>query len=234
LSSPLFDLKTFGDIEKATFIERPNRFKAICEKDGKVVSCHVADPGRLKEIFIPGRKVLVAKHPPGMKTEYKLLAINVDDEWVLLNTSIHSKIGEEAIKRGVLGFRPKKIKREVRFGSSRIDYLLDDKIFVELKGTNLLMEGCCLFPDAPTERGARHLRELKEAIKQGYESYILFMGLRNCKCFKTHHKLDPNFSAEFKDALQKGVKFKGFKIFLDDNNLTVHLGEELVLCDDGV
>ncbi len=234
MSSLLFDLKTFGTIEKATFLERPNRFKALCEKDGKVVSCHVADPGRLKEIFIPGREVLVVKHPPGMKTQYKLLAINVDGEWVLLNTSIHSKIGEKAIKKGVLGFIPKKIKREVSFGISRIDYLLDDKIFVELKGTNLLLDNCCLFPDAPTERGARHLRELKEAVKQGYESYILFMGLRKCSCFKTHERLDPTFATEFKDALKKGVKFKGFKIHLNVDDFTVHLGDELVLCNDGV
>lgn len=228
----LYDLKSFGNIEKAKFIERPNRFKAICEKDGKLVTCHVADPGRLKEIFIKGREVLVVKNKPDLKTDYKLLAVNVENEWVLLNTSIHSKIGEEAIKRGVLGFIPEKIQKEVRFGKSRLDYLINEKIFVELKGSNLLLENKCFFPDAPTERGARHLEELIEAKKQGYDAVILFMGIRRCNCFSPYKELDFKFYKTFKKALKEGVKFKGFKIRLNIEDLTVRLNGKLELCEE--
>jgi len=120
----LFDLKTLGKLEKAKFLNRPNRFKAVIEKDGKIYTCHVADPGRLKEIFIPEREVIVIKNKPHLKTDYKLVAINVENEWVLLNTSLHSKIAEKAISYGVLGFKPSFIKKEVPFGNSRIDFLV--------------------------------------------------------------------------------------------------------------
>ena len=226
----LFDLKTLGNLEKAKFLERPNRFKAIIEKEGKTYTCHVADPGRLKEIFIPNREILVIKNKPELKTDYKLVAINVENEWVLLNTSLHSKIAKKAIQEGILGFKPGSIKMEVPFGKSRIDFLIDNEIFVELKGTNLKIDDCCLFPDAPTKRGAKHMRELAEAIKQGYKAIVLFMAVRDCKCFKPNEKLDEEFASAFYEALDKGVEFKGFKIKLNLKEFTVELGEELKMC----
>jgi len=226
----LFDLKSLGKIEEAVFLERPNRFKAICKKGNEIISCHVADPGRLKEIFIKGRQVFLIKNKPAMKTDYKIVAIDVDGEIVLLNTSLHSKIGEEAIKKGVLGFIPDKIKKEVQFGNSRIDYLVNENIFVELKGSNLLIENKCLFPDAPTERGARHLEELIEAKKQGYKAIILFMAVRKCNCFYPHKPVDEKFFNTFFKALQNGVEFKGFKIEID-KNFNVILKENIKICE---
>ncbi len=227
----LFNLKSLGKIERATFLERPNRFKAVCEKDGQKITCHVADPGRLKEILIKGRTVYIVKNKPGLKTDYKLVAVNVEGEKVLLNTSIHSKIGEEAIKKGILGFIPEKIKREVKFGKSRIDYLVNNNIFVELKGSNLLLNGKCLFPDAPTERGSRHLEELIEAKKQGYKAVILFMGIRNCRCFYPYKEMDEKFFNTFFKALKEGVEFRGFKIEVDEN-FNVMLKDNLKLCEE--
>jgi len=226
----LFDLKSLGKIEEAIFLERPNRFKAICKKGNEIITCHVADPGRLKEIFIKGRQVFLIKNNPDMKTDYKIIAINVDGEIVLLNTSLHSKIGEEAIKKGVLGFIPDKIKKEVQFGNSRIDYLVNENILVELKGSNLLIENKCLFPDAPTERGARHLEELIEAKKQGYKAIILFMAVRKCNCFYPHKPVDKKFFNTFFKALQNGVEFKGFKIEID-KNFNVILKENIKICE---
>jgi len=227
----LFNLKKLGKIEEAIFIERPNRFKAICEKDGKLISCHVADPGRLKEIFVNGRKVFVLKNKPNLKTDYKIVAIDVDGEIVLLNTSFHSKIGEEAIKKGVLGFPAEKIQKEVKFGSSRIDYLINDNIFVELKGSNLLINNKCLFPDAPTERGSRHLEELIKAVKEGYRAVILIMGIRKCNCFKPYKEMDKKFYDTFKKALKEGVEFKGYKIKVN-KNFEVELDGNLKICKD--
>ncbi|GAB6072343.1 DNA/RNA nuclease SfsA [Venenivibrio stagnispumantis] len=226
----LFDLKSLGKIEEAVFLERPNRFKAICKKGNEIITCHVADSGRLKEIFIKGRQVFVIKNNPDMKTDYKIIAINVDGEIVLLNTSLYSKIGEEAIKKGVLGFIPDKIKKEVQFGNSRIDYLINENILVELKGSNLLIENKCLFPDAPTERGARHLEELIEAKKQGYKAIILFMAVRKCNCFYPYKQVDEKFFNTFFKALQNGVEFKGFKIEID-KNFNVILKENIKICE---
>ncbi|RMA93278.1 DNA/RNA nuclease SfsA [Hydrogenothermus marinus] len=227
----LLDLNKLGNIEQATFLERPNRFKSICEKDGKTITCHVADPGRLKEIFIKGRKVFIIKNKPGLKTDYKIIAVEVENEIVLLNTSLHSKIGEEAIKKGVLGFKVKDLKREVKYGKSRIDYLVNKDTFVELKGSNLLIDNKCLFPDAPTERGSRHLEELIKAVKEGYKGIILFMMLRNCKCFLPYKDMDKKFYQSFKKALNNGVEFKGFKIKVE-KDFKVKLVENINICKD--
>ncbi len=225
----LFSLNSLGNLEEATFVERPNRFTAICRKDGKSIRCHVADSGRLKEILTEGRKLLVVKNPPDLKTDYKILAAKMEEGWILLNTSLHSKIGREAIKKGVLGFTPKEIKTEVKWGNSRIDYLIDRKIFVELKGSNLLDRERCLFPDAPTKRGTKHLKELTEIVKNGYSAVILIMALRNCRCFQTNSSLDPEFSETFKKALASGVRFRAFKVSID-SNFDVILKENIPIC----
>ncbi len=225
----LFDLKTLGNLEKGIFIRRPNRFVGICEIENKEKTCHIADPGRLREILTEGREVIVVRNKPDLKMDYKLVAVKMEDGWVLLNTSLHSKIAFEAIKRGVLGFKPEIIKREVKFGSSRLDYLIDNRIFVELKGCNLLIKNKCLFPDAPTERGKRHLLELIEAKKRGFESIILIMALRDCLCFDVNRELDPEFSLAFDKALNEGVEFRGFKIKIDDD-FNVILNGPLNIC----
>ena len=225
----LFDLKNLGKLEEAKFIERPNRFVGICNINGDIKRCHIADSGRLKEILTKGRELLVVKNPSGMKTDYKVVAAKMEDGWILLNTSFHSEIGRKAIEKGVLGFIPKKIKSEVKFGSSRLDYLIDDKVFVELKGSNLLIDGKCLFPDAPTSRGKRHVEELMEAVEKGYEAIILFMLLRKCKCFEPNSRLDPDFADVFYKALKKGVEFVAFQVEID-NEFNINLKENIPLC----
>ena len=226
----LFDLNCLGKLEEGVFIERLNRFTGICEIKGKAHTCHIADTGRLKEILTEGRKVFLAKNKPELKTDYKLVAAQMEDGWILVNTSIHSKIGKEAIKKGVLGFTPENIKSEVQLGESRIDYLVDNRVFVELKGSNLLIGNRCIFPDAPTKRGKRHLQELLKAKNKGYEAIILIMGLRDCECFYPNTKLDPQFSKTFFDVLSSGVVFKGFKIKLDDKTGKIFLNGEMKLC----
>ena len=225
----LFDLKKLGKLEEAEFIERPNRFVGLCRINGLIKKCHIADSGRLKEILTEGRKLLVVKNPEGMKTDYRVLAAKMEEGWILLNTSIHSKIGKKAIEKGVLGFKPKKIRSEVKYGNSRIDFLVDENTLIELKGSNLLVEGKCLFPDAPTSRGKKHLEELIKAVKEGYQAFILIMVLRDCRCFETNKKLDPAFSDAFEKALKVGVKFIGFKVKID-KDLNVVLKEKIGLC----
>jgi len=225
----LFNLRKLGVLEEAIFLERPNRFVGICSINGNNHRCHIADSGRLKEILTEGRKLLVVKNRPGMKTDYKVVGALMEEGWILLNTSIHSKIGEEAIKKGVLGFIPEKIKKEFAFGNSRIDYLINGNILVELKGSNLLVGDKCVFPDAPTSRGKRHLEELIKSLSQGYEPYILMMGLRDCSCFKTNGRVDLEFSKTFKKALKKGVKFRGFTVKID-RNFNLILKGKMELC----
>ncbi len=227
--SILFDLNKLGKLQKAFFLNRKNRFVGEIEIDGKIHSVHIADTGRLREILTEGREILVVKNRDGLKTDYKLISANMDNEWVLVNTSLHSKIGYVAIKKGVLGYIPTNIKREVKFGDSRLDYLVDGNTFIELKASNLLIGNRCIFPDAPTERGVKHLSELYTATKMGYKAIILIMGLRNCECFSPNKILDRKFSDKFTEVLNKGVEFIGFKIKINEEKKIV-LNGSMKLC----
>ena len=209
----LLNLSFIGKLVEGRFKERLNRFVGRVEVDKKEYSCHIADTGRLKEILTEGRPVLLAKNPPGLKTDFKLVACKME-HWALINTSVHSKIAEQAIRKGVLGFVPRTIKREIKVGKSRLDFLIDD-IYAELKGSNLLMGKSCVFPDAPTVRGLKHLNELIELKESGKKAALIIMALRDCEYFLPNLKLDPAFSEAFTQAIKKGVLFFGFKVKID-------------------
>ncbi len=222
IGEKLFDLSYLGELKKGKFIKRINRFVGMVDVKGKSYLCHIADTGRLEEILTKGRDILLAKNPDNLKTDFKLLACKME-HWVLINTSIHSKITDIAIKKGVLGFVPENIKREVKVGNSRLDFLIDG-IYAELKGSNLLKNGRCLFPDAPTIRGVRHIKELIRLRASGIKSALIVMALRDCHYFKPNDRLDPLFSRVFNEAMEVGVIFWGYKVKVD-GNFVVYNGE---------
>jgi len=224
----LFDLETLGPALEGKFLERPNRFVAIAEVEGRRARVHVADTGRLEEILTPGRPLLLLKNREGMKTAYTLLAARMEEGWVLVNTRLHAPIAKAAIERGVLGFVPATLRSEVTYGGSRFDYRADNA-FVELKGCSLVQEGECRFPNAPTTRGVKHLRELMEAKREGFEAYLLIMALRPCRCFAPHPFRDEAFLRTFYEALSSGVLFRGFHIRIE--NACVLYDGPLNLCD---
>lgn len=227
----LFDLNSLGVLKEGIFLERINRFVGKVEIDNGVSTVHIADTGRLKEILTTGRKVFLVKNREGLKTDYKLVLADMGfEDYVLVNTSLHSKIGLEAIKRGVLGFIPESIKPEVKYKSSRFDYLVNDNIFVELKASNLLIGNKCVFPDAPTKRGVKHLLELKDAVDNGFRGIILIMGLRNCECFYPNTNLDKEFSDTFFKVLKDNVEFRGFKVKIDSKTKKVVLDGKFNVC----
>lgn len=228
----IFDLNKIGKLEEGIFLERLNRFVGKIKVKDRIFSCHIADTGRLREILTEGRKIWIVKNRKGLKTDYKLVSAEMENkEMVLVNTSIHSKIALNSIKKGVLGFIPDKIKSEFKFGNSRLDFLIDDNILVELKASNLLINNRCIFPDAPTERGVKHLNELLEAKKKGYKSIILIMGLRDCDCFLPNKNLDRIFSDTFFKVLSEGVKFAGFKIKINRENKKIYLNGKMNICE---
>lgn len=207
------------------FLYRKNRFVGVCQVNGEVVECHISDTGRLKEILTEGREILLLKSSQNNKLPYKLLSAKMEEGFILVNTSIHSKIGKKIIELGLLGFKPKKIKSEVVYKDSRIDFLADERLYIELKGCNLLVDKQCLFPDAPTTRGLKHLKHLIEIKKEGYESAIMILSLRECKTFLPNIKTDPDFSKMFETALKEGVKFYGFKVKFDKDFNIVYNGK---------
>lgn len=167
----------------AKFISRPNRFTAIIEIKGERFKAHIHDPGRLKELLIPNTEVLVREHDKKAfhKTHFYLFAVKYGDTWVLVDSALHNAIVEEALNLNLIkelqNYRI--IGREVKYRNSRIDFLLESpsqrKALMEVKGCTLVVNGLALFPDAPTERGRRHVQTLIKAHEHGYEAIMLFL-----------------------------------------------------------
>ena len=169
---PLFEL---NNLKKAEFLSRPNRFVAKIKINGKLDLAHVHDPGRLKELLLPGATLLVACGSKKAKLPWYVKAVEHQGEWVLIDSALHSKISRNLF-RIIEDFKDfHEIKSEITLPhsngkkKSRIDFVLDG-IPLEVKGCSLVINGLALFPDAPTERGTRHVEEI---IK--YKGMILFL-----------------------------------------------------------
>ncbi|MBN1391046.1 MAG: DNA/RNA nuclease SfsA [Candidatus Thermoplasmatota archaeon] len=203
---------------QATFVSRPNRFLARAVIDGMEdkgpQDVHVHDPGRLKEVLVPGTRLLVKKAVGEQrKTGWDLIAGRVDGQWVLVNSSLHRHISQALLQDpGLSPFgKAMELKPEVRVGRSRLDYrMIDDRgreLYIEVKGCSLTIDKVALFPDAPTERGSRHLEELMDIVEHGHRAGILILVVGpHPECFSPNFRMDPLFSATFMEALGAGVE----------------------------
>ncbi len=203
----------------ATFLSRPNRFLAHVLLDGQEVVCHVKNTGRLKELLIPGTSVLIQHHPDakalGRKTEYSLIGVQHQiagsSQWVNIDSQAPNQAAFEWLSFGDgLPFcpRPQEIRREVTHGSSRFDLAFSaagQPWFLEVKGVTLNVDGQARFPDAPTERGIRHLHELSHAVKEGFGAAILFViQMKGCSSFAPNPE-HPEFVQALREAKAQGV-----------------------------
>ena len=164
------------------FIKRPNRFLAQILINGVEETVHVKNTGRCRELLIPGAKVILEDCSLNLerKTKYSLIAVYKEDLIINMDSQVPNAVVFEAIKGNIIqGFEDLTyIKREVTFGKSRYDIYFESgnqKGFVEVKGVTLETDGIAMFPDAPTERGAKHVLEMIEAVKQGYRGIIFFL-----------------------------------------------------------
>lgn len=219
------------------FISRPNRFLAIVEIDTdlKRVEAHVHDPGRLKEILLPGASLLLKRaEKPGRKTDWDLIAGKVGMRWVLIHSGYHRRISEALIHSGIGPFKDViDVRPEVTFGRSRMDFLLrtekGERMVVEVKGCSLSVNGVALFPDAPTTRGARHVEELIDLKRSGYRCALLVLVFRSdSRCFSPNDETDPYFKDIFFKAVDAGVEVYPF--MLDFDGRTVSYKGEIPLC----
>ena len=167
---------TYNDIVTANFISRPNRFIAYVELRDEKLTVHVKNTGRCKELLIPGCRVYLEKaQNPERKTPYDLVAVEHDGKIINIDSQAPNKVVKEYLERQN---KYDYIKPEYKYGNSRIDFYMEkgnDKYLMEVKGCTLFRDGKGLFPDAPTERGAKHLRELAQAREQGYNAIIAFV-----------------------------------------------------------
>ncbi len=209
---PVFSLPADS---QALFVARPNRFLArVRLPQGEEVEAHVHDPGRLPQLLYPQAPVLLKKASnPKRRTQWSLLAGKAEGHWVLANSGYHRRITEEILKRPELSPFGALVKYlpEPRVATGRLDYLLEtskgEKIYVEVKGCTLAQGETALFPDAPTTRGTKHLRTLKELKTSGFETVIWFLIFRpETKTFAPAEEIDPHFAQAFYAALESGVK----------------------------
>ena len=200
----------YDGVVSGRFLSRPNRFTAYIEIDGKTELCHVKTTGRCRELLIPGTEVYLQRaFGGGRKTAFDLIAVNRGDKLVNIDSQIPNRVFEEwAENGGIPGLQ--KIKAEQTFIDSRLDFYLEageKKIFVEIKGVTLEREGVALFPDAPTERGIKHLNTLCRCIECGYEAWAVFIiQMENVMYFAPNDQTHLAFGAALRRAAEKGVR----------------------------
>ncbi len=200
----------YHNIVKASFVARHNRFVATVNVDGQDELCHVKNTGRLKELLLPNATVyLESNNNPERKTKYSLVAVENRGRIVNVDSTSPNKVFYEWVRAGHFVENPTLVKPEATFGNSRFDCYIEadnKRIFAEVKGVTLKQNNTALFPDAPTERGVKHLRELIECTKQGYEAYIVFIvAMKGCRDFSPNKERHKKFADTLAECEKVGV-----------------------------
>ncbi len=200
----------YGEVKSVRFLSRPNRFIALAELNGEEVVCHVKNTGRCCELLVPGASafVEVAKNPD-RKTKFDLIAVYKNDRLINMDSQAPNRLFAEWVLAGNLFQNITLFRPETSYQNSRFDFYLEAdgrKIFVEVKGVTLEENGVVRFPDAPTQRGARHLRELINAAKEGFEAYVVFVvQMKNVSHFSPNDRTDAFFGQALREAHAAGV-----------------------------
>ena len=191
------------------FLSRPNRFIAQVEIDGQEETVHVKNTGRCRELLPCGAQVWCqTSHNPNRKTKYDLITVKKGERLINMDSQAPNIAAGEWLKGGGLG-EIENLKAETFHGDSRFDFsfTLDGQpCLLEVKGVTLENDGVCAFPDAPTERGAKHLRGLTEAKKAGFGAFVLFVvQMADVKYLHPNDATDPAFGAALREAAENGV-----------------------------
>lgn len=200
-------------IVRGRFLERINRFLARVEIDGEITTVHVPNTGRCKELFVPGATVVLERREGmGRKTPYELEFVYKGKRLISIDSQIPNKVVMDNILKGKLdkfaGYDV--IEKEKTYKNSKFDLKLskkDEIFFVEVKGVTLEENGVVMFPDAPTERGTKHMLELKSAKEEGMRAAVVFLvQMDDVLYFTPNVKTDVKFSSALKDAIESGVE----------------------------
>ena len=216
----------YANIREAVFLRRPNRFIAMAELDGAETVCHVKNTGRCRELLIPGAKVYLQRaENPLRKTAWDLIAVQKGERLINMDAAAPNTVFGEWLRRGGAGFVPELLKPECVHGDSRFDFYLEHRnrrIFAEVKGVTLEEDGVVRFPDAPTERGVKHLRGLAQAVKEGYEAWAVFViQMKDVFFFEPNRKTDPAFAEALTAAAAAGVKILALDCTVTADSITI-------------
>ena len=203
------EIMEYRNVWEGRFVARRNRFVADVELDGSVIPVHVKNTGRLRELFVPGAAVWLSESSaPGRTTAWDLIAVRRDGRLFHVDSQAPNRLFAEWLRSGALG-EVENIRPEVSFGDSRLDFSFTREgksCLAEVKGVTLCRDGGFYFPDAPTERGIRHLGELARAAGMGYECYVVFVAQAEGAEFVSPNPDRPEFVAALAAAVAAGVK----------------------------
>ena len=202
------------NLNKGIFLTRPNRFVSEIKYKNEIKLGHIHDPGRLKELLIKGKEVLFTDSRG--KLDYYVKAVKHQNEWILIDTALHSKIALRVFPHLPEISKVKEIRKEVQIGKSRIDFVLDG-VPLEVKGVTLVKEDLALFPDAPTERGTRHVQEIIDN-----NGMLLFLVFRKASKFKPNFETDPKFFNKLSEARKKKVPIYVVQLSFDGKTIYYH------------
>ena len=215
----------YSKMVPGVFLARPNRFIAHIEIDGSVEICHVKNTGRCRELLPVGATVwCLDADSPTRKTRYDLIAVQKGNRLINMDSQAPNAAAAEWLRSGGLG-NISDLRPETKLGESRFDFsfTLDGKpCFLEVKGVTLESDGICAFPDAPTERGTKHLRELTRLADEGYGAYVLFViQMADVKYLHPNDATDPAFSKALREAAANRVHILAMDCHVTPDSMTI-------------
>lgn len=209
-----------------TFLERPNRFIAYVEIEGRKETVHVKNTGRCAELLQTGVRVyLQESENPGRKTKWDLIAVEKGSRMVNMDSQIPNKVVKEWLEAGHLFENITRIQPEFTYGNSRFDLYVEadgKQIFIEVKGVTLEQDGVVRFPDAPSDRAVKHVEELKAAVKEGYEAYVFFViQMKDVRYFTPNMDTHPAFGEALRDAARAGVHVLAYDCEVSSDRIAI-------------
>ena len=218
----------YQNITKGIFVDHPNRFTAHVNVEGNRETVHVKNTGRCRELLLPGAEVwLTAPQTTGRKTKYDLIAVRKSNG---LLVNVDSQAPNAVVREWLEKQQYDLIKPEYRYGDSRIDFYLEkktEKTLMEVKGCTLEMDGIGYFPDAPTERGVKHLHELAKAVRAGYQAVLSFaIQMEGITEVRPNIQTHPEFGAALEEAKAAGVQVLFLPCRVEPYGLWIQESEE--------
>ena len=216
---------TYSNMIPGTFLSRPNRFIAHVEINGQTEVVHVKNTGRCRELLPPGARVWCQKSDnPSRKTKYDLITVQKGSRLINMDSQAPNTAAREWLLSGGLG-PVETVRAETFHGDSRYDFsftLNGKQCFLEVKGVTLETDGVCAFPDAPTQRGAKHLRGLTEAAREGYGAYVLFViQMADVEYLHPNDGTAPDFGAALREAAANGVTVLAMDCAVTTDSMTI-------------
>lgn len=217
----------YSNMIPGKFLSRANRFVAQVLIDDQIHTVHVKNTGRCRELLVPGATVWCQKsNNPNRKTQFDLITVQKGDRLINMDSQAPNIAAGEWLRTGGLG-KVENLKAETFHGDSRFDFsfMLDGKpCFLEVKGVTLEQDGVCAFPDAPTDRGVKHLKGLIQAAKDGFGAFVLFViQMPDVKYLHPNDATDPAFGAALREAAENGVTILAMDCAVTEDSMAIRL-----------